>query len=166
MTVTPDKLKRFVRSFRREDGNAPNDGTVDYERLAEESNNFERRRVPSWQPPATPKGGWIEKYRDDVIAEWINPQSRLKVIVSCNIENDGRAWIHFSISHPKRVPTWGELTTTKDAFLGDREAYQVLPPRARWVNIHPNVLNLYALYEFEGEPQVALPDFTRGTGAI
>jgi hypothetical protein len=67
------------------------------------------------------------------------------------------------VSHRNRVPSWRELVSVKELFLGDREAYKVLPPKSRYVNIHPNVLHVFALLD---EHASALPDFTRGTGGL
>lgn len=70
---------------------------------------------------------------------------------------DGELWGHLSVcgQKPPRLPTWEELRWCKDLFLGkDRKAIQVLPPEKEYVNIHPNVLHLYA--PLERDP---LPDF-------
>jgi hypothetical protein len=132
---------------------------LDYEKLAAEVMD-ESRDVEGWDPPPAPKS-WREVTRDPRGAKYVNHERRLTVILSCSFENDSRAWLHLSVSHKERIPTWGELGIAKAAFLGDREAYQVMPPRARYVNIHPYVLNVFALLRGE-----ALPDFTRGTGGI
>lgn len=134
--------------------------TLDSEAYAREANDVDRRGVPGWAPPAAPKQ-WLIVECDPLCAGYREPNRRLLVFLSCAIENDGRAWLHLSVSHAARIPTWGELGIVKDAFLGDREAYQVMPPRSRYVNLHPHVLNVFALLEGE-----ALPDFTRGTGGI
>lgn len=76
---------------------------------------------------------------------------------------DGELWGHMSVSAstPKRIPTWPELRWCKEYFLGDRKAIQVLPPRAEYVNLNPNVLHLYA--PLDRDP---LPDFRHPTGGI
>lgn len=88
---------------------------------------------------------------------------RLVVILTCSYEQDDRAWLHLSVSHRSRLPSWREVREAKEIFLGEREAYQVLPPPARYVNLHPNVLHLFALLD---KDQVALPDFSRGTRSL
>lgn len=69
---------------------------------------------------------------------------------------DGELWGHLSVAgqKPQRVPSWAELRWCKEYFLGDRKAVQVLPPRAEYVNLNPDVLHLYA--PLERDP---LPDF-------
>ena len=85
--------------------------------------------------------------------------ARLSVILEVECV-DGALWAHLSVCCQKpsqRIPTWAELRWCKAYFLGDRKAVQILPPRAEYVNEHPNVLHLYAA--LESDP---LPDF-RGT---
>lgn len=91
---------------------------------------------------------------------------QLSLIWSIATELDGQRWLHVSIASPRRMPTWDELVEVKEALIGtDREAYQVLPPRSRWVNIHPNCLHLFALAEGDGDRAV-LPDFTHGGATL
>jgi hypothetical protein len=85
----------------------------------------------------------------------------LTVILSGAIEEDGRRWLHLSISHRSRLPKWRELVAVRDLFPGDVYCYQVLPPQEKHVNIHPRVLHLW--HCLDGNP---LPDFTRGTGSL
>jgi hypothetical protein len=81
---------------------------------------------------------------------------KLFAILEVESHDDGRRWAHLSVSaqNPKRIPTWKELRWAKEHFLGDRRAIQVLPPRSEYINIRPNVLNLYAC--LDDNP---LPDF-------
>lgn len=121
-------------------------------------------RVPDgWSAPTVMPPAWeIESIMHDG-GRYIAPTLGLVAILSCQIEQDGRAWLHLSVSHRSRVPSWRELREAKEIFIGDREAYQVLPPQARYVNIHPNVLHMFALLE---PGAAALPDFTWGTGSL
>jgi len=85
---------------------------------------------------------------------------KVTVIVSGSTEADGRRWLHVSVSRPSRLPTWDDLREVKDTFIGrDRKAIQVLPPAAEYVNIHPNVLHLWACLDDDG-----LPDFRKEGG--
>lgn len=80
---------------------------------------------------------------------------KLRAIVGVEVF-EGELWAHLSVSAqaPARLPNWKELGWCKGYFLGDRKAIQVFPVRAEYVNIHPNVLNLYA--PLDRDP---LPDF-------
>lgn len=136
---------------------------VDFDALAAAQNN-DGRRVPGWQAPRVLPASWVELDRDRAGgARYTNRNARLIAILSCEVESDGRAWLHLSVSHAQRIPTWGELRVCKELFLGDREAYSIMPPRARYVNLHNNVLHLFALLD---EAAAALPDFTGGTGSL
>lgn len=134
---------------------------VDFDALAKAQDG--RRDVPGGDPPRVLPASWREVQRGRDGAKYMNASARLGCILSCSIEADGRAWLHMSVSHAQRIPTWGELRVCKEQFLGDREAYSVMPPRARYVNLHKNVLHLFALLD---ETASALPDFTGGTGSL
>lgn len=122
------------------------------------------RRVPGWEAPRVLPSNWRESDRQrDGSARYVSANMSLIAILSCSIEADGRAWLHLSVSHRKRIPTHGEMRVVKELFLCDREAYSVIPPRERYVNLHPNVLHLFALID---EKLAALPDFTAGTGSL
>ena len=113
--------------------------------------------APAIMPP-----GWVivEHTRDGYKAR--NTGLHLAVIVSDAVEQDGRRWRHFSVSHRHRLPSWDELVRTKEWFLGvDSRALQVLPPRREWVNINPRVLHLFVCLDSE-----VVPDFTQGSGSL
>lgn len=154
--VTADELRAEMERI-----GANTDG-IDFEKLAAVQND-ESRLVPGWEAPRILPPSWLEVQRGEGGAKYMNANARLAAILSCSIETDGRAWLHLSVSHAQRIPTWGELRVCKEMFLGDREAYSILPPRARYVNLHNNVLHLFALLD---ETASALPDFTRGTGSL
>jgi hypothetical protein len=91
-------------------------------------------------------------------------QSRdgLACIVSAAIEDDGKAWLHVSISYKDRLPSWEKLREIKDIFVGkDRTALQVLPKESKYVNMHPYCLHLWCCLDGD-----VVPDFTRGGKGI
>ena len=106
-----------------------------------------------WTPPAVVPASWRQRDRGIDGAAWVTTWN-LSIIATVSTERDGREWIHVSVAHPRRLPTWDELREIRDHVIGDREAYQVLPPRDRYVNVHPNCLHLFACLD---GPQ--LPDF-------
>ena len=121
-------------------------------------------QVPAgWSPPTVLPPLWTIAEMGEDGGKYVSDALSLAAILSCQVELDGRAWLHLSVSHALRIPKWGELRECKEIFLGDREAYSIMPPRARYVNIHPHVLHLFALLDSRA---VALPDFTRGTGSL
>lgn len=87
----------------------------------------------------------------------------LSLIVSGAKELDGRRWLHVSLAHPHRLPTWEELKAVKDWIIGREEyAVQVLPPKSLYVNQHPFCLHLFACVDGSWP----LPDFTQGGGTL
>jgi hypothetical protein len=88
---------------------------------------------------------------------------RLRAIVDAHVEEDGKPWMHLSVSRrDRRVPTWDDLVAVRDLFLGrERLAVQVLPPRSQHYDagLGTEVLHLWAPLE-----HYPLPDFLRARG--
>ena len=105
---------------------------------------------------------WREVERRIDGSLYINDLTGQTVITSLE-EHDGRKWDHVSTAFQTRLPTWMELRTVKNIFLGTtRQAMQVLPPEKEYVNINPFVLHLWAL----ADGTRLLPDFTQGSGSL
>ena len=65
----------------------------------------------------------------------------LQVLVSHIPSNDS---LHVSVSLPGKLPSWEDLKLVKNTFIGpDKMAFQVLPPRSEYVNLHPYCLHLW-----------------------
>lgn len=78
----------------------------------------------------------------------------LTVIISQKIEGDYKRWLHVSVAHQKRLPTWEELRMVKDLFIGkDKKAFQILPSEDNYVNIHPYCLHLFCCLDDDGLPE-------------
>lgn len=88
--------------------------------------------------------GWI-------MDSW-DRQSR---VIATAASLDGTEWIHASISHIDRIPTYDDLALLHEAAFGDGWAYQVFAPPAHHVNIHEYALHLWG--RSDGKP--ALPNF-------
>ena len=80
----------------------------------------------------------------------------LRVIVDCEVKDDGNEWIHVSYSRAKETPSHADTVRVKDAFLGDRYAYAVFPPSDKYVNIHKHCLHLWA----RADGQAVTPEFS------
>lgn len=53
---------------------------------------------------------------------------------------------HASISHPRRHPTWDEITVMrKTLFLEDEDVMMVLPRKELYVNLHPHCFHLWQM---------------------
>ncbi len=85
----------------------------------------------------------------------------LRVIIDCEVKDDERRWVHVSVSRAKWIPSHEDVCKVKGAFIGDRYAYAVFPPRENYVNIHGNCLHLWALTEGDGR---VLPEFSGKIG--
>lgn len=110
----------------------------------------------------SPPPGWriIERRSDGEL--WQNDKRQMRVIASVTTEQDGRKWLHLSMSHRNRVPTYDELTYMKRHWAGDdRKCIMVLPEKSEYININPYVLHLFCC--LDGDP---LPDFTQGKNTL
>jgi len=88
--------------------------------------------------------GWIMDSRD----------SQSRVIVTAD-GFDETEWVHASISHRDRMPTYDDMALLHEATFGDGWAYQVFAPPAHHINIHEHALHLWG--RADGEP--VLPNF-------
>lgn len=53
---------------------------------------------------------------------------------------------HLSVSAEGRYPTWDELASAKDKFIGeDARAAMMFPPRSEYVNLHQTTLHIWEL---------------------
>jgi hypothetical protein len=93
---------------------------------------------------------------------WRSDSLGIAVIMSGATEQDGKRWLHLSLSRKSRLPSWDDVRLVKNLFLGrERLAVQVLPPESRYINIHPHVLHLWSCMDGD-----AVPDFARGGNSI
>lgn len=88
---------------------------------------------------------------------YVSIHEKLSAIVSAERESDGRMWLHVSVAHRDRMPSWDELRRIKSWLIGrDVRAIQVLPPESEYVNLHPFCLHLWQC--LDADP---LPDFRK-----
>lgn len=114
--------------------------------------------LPKFLPP-----GWKRQQIGKATPLVYSGTKGLKVLVSCLLEEDKEFWLHVSVSHPKRLPTYEELKTVKRIFIGDdRVALQVFPKASEHVNVHVYCLHLWCCASNDRR----IPDFTRGLGEI
>lgn len=86
----------------------------------------------------------------------------LRVLVTTADFPDGRDWMHISVSRADRIPSYEDLKFVKNTFAEHRTGYQVFPPPADNINLHPFCLHIWV--PLTGPP--VTPDFTRGGGSI
>lgn len=93
---------------------------------------------------------------------WYNRKKGLSVIASVSFEEDNRQWLHLSMAHTRRVPTYYELCYLKRHWAGEEhKCIMIFPPRSEHVNFHPNCLHLFCCLSED-----IIPDFTHGLGTI
>ena len=57
---------------------------------------------------------------------------------------DADLWLHVSVSHRVRTPTYEELTDARDTLFRPTDTVlHVWPPRSEHFNLHPNCLHLW-----------------------
>ena len=105
----------------------------------------------------------IEERSDAYAAQF----SDLTFLVSYWIEDNGRKWLHASVSRrDDKLPTYDNLMKLKHFCIGDhRTALQVFPPQDKHINWAGKrgieVLHLWS--SLDGD---VTPDFTRGLSCI
>ena len=94
---------------------------------------------------------------------------RMRVILSAAREEDGKRWLHLSVSRRDgRIPTWDEIVKVKDIFAGaEALAVHVVPRRSEHYDAvkagHvPGPLEVLHLWVcLDGDP---VPNFLRARG--
>jgi len=106
------------------------------------------RRRSQWTAIRNPMLSIADRPKECVPGEALLHYSGLQVIESTDTLSDGRRYMHLSISHPDRYPTWEELIMTKEYFLEDEdEAVQILPRKSQYVNVHERCFHLWHCYD-------------------
>jgi hypothetical protein len=94
-----------------------------------------------WTEVSAPS--WYREMMDVSIASYIRNDGQLKVLMT-EEPHEGTKWLHVSVSHPERYPTWDEIHFVKDLFIGkDKDAVMILPEEKYYVNLHKNCFHLY-----------------------
>ena len=79
----------------------------------------------------------------------------LVIFTADRLWGDGKTWLHVSMSRQLRLPSYQDMTTVKNIFIGKtRQALQIFAREDRHVNIHPYCLHLWCAVEGD-----SLPDF-------
>ena len=119
-----------------------------------------KRQTDAWVD-SLPSHPWIElpippEYLDLQGQRAFSHRDGRRVVVTVG-RQDGRRWLHVSMSRAKYIPSYEDLADVKRTFVTESfQAVQVFPRKERHVNIHPYCLHLWACLEPEGD---GLPDF-------
>lgn len=119
---------------------------------------LERDLTKTWSGLPAPRDWHVIDTRGDGLAWERIVGSRLYVIEDICTKEDGRRWLHVSISkHNGKMPNWDDIQTMRVLFVGEhRECYMIFPPKERYVNIHVACLHLWCCLDAE---KGALPQF-------
>lgn len=83
----------------------------------------------------------------------------LRVVVDCETKEDGREWLHVSVSRERWTPSHEDMSVVKRDFIGDRRyAYSVWAPADHHVNIHKHCLHLWSM--MDSDDGKVLPEFS------
>lgn len=120
-----------------------------FSRLAEEQATPMHEAIPRILP-----AGWtiLQRFGDGNAYRYRNG---LKVLVSTAPFEDGREWMHISLSRNDRIPNYDDVKFVKNTFAEGRFAYQIFPPLSQNINIHEFCLHLWV--PLTGE--LPLPNF-------
>lgn len=111
------------------------------------------------------RGVFIETGRRIDGVRWQHHLYPLTVISSVCIEEDMKPWLHVSLAHQKRLPSYDEVKLVKEHFIGtDKYAAMVFPPQEKFVNIHSYCLHLW--HCLEGWPLPEFSGFDKGKRSI
>jgi hypothetical protein len=82
---------------------------------------------------------------------------RFTIMEDVSVKADGKRWLHVSVGYPNdKMPSYEDMQLARKLFIGEhREAYQIFPPKERYVNAH-NVLHWWCCLD---EPLGLLPHF-------
>jgi hypothetical protein len=103
-------------------------------------NTLNRYRITDPQALAH-TGGWAgDEAHGSFVITSLTDSAKMVVIAS---GSDG--WDHVSVSRKNRPPNWAEMSAVHRMFFKDDEvAMQLHLPNNLHINIHPNVLHLWA----------------------
>ena len=89
---------------------------------------------------------WTECGFDPITGCKIYRSGMLTVLTAVpgSVEYKATGLYHLSISHPMRYPTWDEIKEARYDLLPDEITMaMLLPPSAKYVNIHKNCFHLH-----------------------
>jgi hypothetical protein len=125
-----------------------------------------RNQMSEWKLENIPTkvNGWT--YAQPFGEGLVYRKDGLMAIIDCSEKEDGRKWVHVSISRRKQVPSYDDLVDAKESFIGrDRYAYFVFAPSDKHVNIHANCLHIWGLvYSSDGKVLPEFSDILEGVG--
>lgn len=85
------------------------------------------------------------QWKPDKLEAYDEPSGLHVIYTEEVLPPDTRHWLHLSVSRDNRYPSWEDVLTVKEEFIGEEaEAYQILPKLSEYVNIHNNVFHIWS----------------------
>lgn len=70
---------------------------------------------------------------------------KLAVICSLDTMDNGKTYLHISLSHPNKIPDWNTVKMVKELFIGKNKAALIyLPTEEEYVDLMPYCLHLWS----------------------
>lgn len=109
-------------------------------------------------------GRWIRNHQcRGFDGRFLLPHAKLSVLISAGRKADGGDWLHVSLAHEFRMPTYAEIAEVKRRFVGaERKAIQVFPAESVYVNLHPYCFHLWSRLDAPD----CLPEFSGIVGGV
>ena len=110
------------------------------------------KRLPVYDPNMIQIGSYVR-------TDTAKTHSRLVVLSTIDLfdvlDPNAGAWFHLSVSRSKHLPSWGDLLSARDAFVGREEpVIQVLAPASSWLNLFEHCLHLMVRIDRPTVPDV------------
>lgn len=100
--------------------------------------------LPSYWKETVPPPPILNQFGPHLVKAYVKAQPPMSLFLSLEDRGaDTGLWLHLSLAHPRRMPTWLELKDAKELFIGDVAAVQLLPPRSSYLNVHNFCLHLF-----------------------
>lgn len=69
---------------------------------------------------------------------------KARVMLSVDEIECGQQWLHLSVSHPHKNPSWHTIKEVKELFMPkDKYAIQMIAPKSEHINIHEHCFHLW-----------------------
>lgn len=82
----------------------------------------------------------------NIYKKW-KKSNTLFVVITLDTMEDGKRYIHLSMSYRDRIPDWETVKEVKNTFIGgNKDAFIYFPIESEYVNIMPFCLHLWSEY--------------------
>jgi len=98
---------------------------------------------------------------------WRNYKKLLLVLGSVEEKDDGKKWLHISVSHRRRMPSYEEMCYVKKHWIGDEhKAIEVHAPVEEHFNFHEHCRHLWCCLGEDPLPDMRVIDTFTGVKGV